>query len=129
AARLVELEHEALVDRAGRLEQLELLVERRQDLGGGSGTHHLGRMTVEGQHRRRQSARPRKIAHEPQHGLVSQMYAVEGADGDRATADGSADLVRIAPDDHPGSWHSGSWRFDSCGASTTAGFTPAPRRS
>ena len=32
AARLVEREHEALVDRAGRVEQLELLVERREQL-------------------------------------------------------------------------------------------------
>ena len=32
AARLVEREHEALVDRAGGLEQLELLVERREQL-------------------------------------------------------------------------------------------------
>ena len=37
AARLVEREHEALVDRAGRLEQLELLVERREQLRRGPG--------------------------------------------------------------------------------------------
>ena len=52
AARLVEREHEALVDRAGGLEQLELLFERREQLRRRSGPHDLGRVAVEGEHGR-----------------------------------------------------------------------------
>ena len=131
AARLVEREHEALVDRAGRFEQLELLVEGRQQLGRRSRPDHLGRVTVEREHRRRQSARSCEIAHEAEHGLVPEVDAVERADGDGATARAveRPDLARIAPDDHSDSWHFDSWLDDSWGASTTAGFTPAPRRS
>jgi len=148
AARLVERQDEALVDRSGRFEQLQLLLQCRQQLGRGSRSDHLRRMTVEREHGRGQSARSRKIAHETEHGLVPEVDAVERADGNRSPTGARAvkrpDLAGIAPDDHSGSWHSGSWHsgpwpsgpwhFDSrtgesWGARTTAGFTPAPRRS
>ncbi len=70
------------------------------------------------------SARVREVVHEPQHRLVAEVHAVERADRDRAAdrvvTRGRTDGSGIAPDDHDD---------DSCGASTTVGFTPAPRRS
>ena len=100
AARLVEREHEAFVDRTRGLEQLELVVERRQQLRRRAGAHDLGRMTVEGEHGRREPASGREVAHDPQHGLVPAVHAVERADCDRAPAQRPAHLARIAPDDH-----------------------------
>ena len=86
AARRVEREHEAYVDGAGRVEQLELLLEGRQQLRRRVGPHDLGRMAVEGEHGRRQTAGVGELAHEPQHRLVPEVHAVERADRDDAAA-------------------------------------------
>src|SRR5258705_14008937 len=79
-------------------------------------------MAVEGRQGGPQPPRPGGVVHEPQPPLVTEVHAVEGADRNGASlraACGRADLARIAPDDHG----------DPCGASTTVGFTPPPRRS
>ena len=124
AARLVEREHEAFVDRSRRVEELQLLVEGRQEFRRRRGAHDLGGMTVEREHRGAQLPRVREVVHEPQHRLVAEVHAVERADRDRAAdrvvTHGRTDGSGIAPDDHDD---------DSWGASTTDGFTPPPRRS
>ena len=84
AARLVEREHEAFVDGAGRVEQLELLVERREQLRRRAGAHDFGRMPVEGEHGRREAACVGEVVHDAQHRLVPEVHAVERADRDRA---------------------------------------------
>ena len=75
-----------LVDAPRRLEQLELLVERREDARRRLGPHDFGGMAVEREHGGRQAARVREVVHEPQHRLVAEVHAVERADRDRAFA-------------------------------------------
>ena len=123
AARLVEREHDAFVDRAGGFEQLELLIERGEQLRRRLGPHDLGRMTVEREHRRAEAARLREIVHEPEHGLMTEVHAVERADRDRPVGGRPRRALRL-----------GSRKIfirprRLALASTTAGFTPAPRRS
>ena len=118
AARLVEREHEALVDRAGRFEQLELLVERRQQLGRRPGPDDLGGMPVEREHGRAQPARrarsctSRSTAWCPR--CTPSNAPIVTARARRRVRDDSSDRAR---------------RSRAAPASTTAGFTPAPRRS
>src|SRR5262249_26151932 len=121
AAGLVEREHQTLVDRARRLEQLELLLECGQQLRRGTRAHDFGRVPVEREHRRREPPRLREIAHETQHGLMAEMDPVERADRHRAGAALPRDLAGIAIDPHE--------RAVPWPTSTTDGFTPAPRRS
>ncbi len=80
AARLVEGEDAREVDEPGRGDELELLVEHRQHLRRALGTHDLGRMTVEGEARGRETPRVGEVAHEAQHGLVPEVHAVVRAD-------------------------------------------------
>ena len=86
AALRVEAEHADRVDEAGGLEQLELLLERREQLRCRLGSHDLRRMTVEGDHRGLEVARPREVVHEPEHLAVAEVDAVERADRDDAPA-------------------------------------------
>ncbi len=76
-------------------------------------------MAVEREHRRAEAAGPRQIVHEPEHSLMAEVHAVERTDRHRALSGFADDLGRIAVDPHDAP----------SVASTTAGFTPAPRRS
>jgi hypothetical protein len=82
----------------------------------------LGRVPIEGEDRRAQSAGAGQVVNDAEHCLMPEMDAVERSDRDRAavhTVDGRVDGIGIPPDNHG----------DVCGARTTVGFTPAPRRS
>ena len=65
AARLVEAQHVAGVEVAGGVEQLELLVQRREQLRRRVGPHHLGGMAIEGDADRGQPAGVGELAHQP----------------------------------------------------------------
>ena len=120
ASRGVERQDETLVDVARRLEQLDLLLEGRQQLRRRVGPNDLGRVAIEREHRGGESAGPRELPHQPQHRLVTEMHAVERADRHRAPALVVRDLRRVAVDLHESA---------ASVASTTDGLTPPPRRS
>ena len=122
AARFVEREHEAFVDGIGAFEQLQLLIQRGEQLRRRTRPHHLRGMAVEREHGGCEPARVREVVDQPQHRAMPEMHTVERADRDRASdtaVSGRGHVRGIAPHDHD----------DPCGASTTVGFTPAPRRS
>ena len=79
-------------------------------------------MPIEREHRRAQPAGAREVVNDTEHRLMSEMDTVEGSDRDRAAVyavDRRFDGTGISPDDHG----------DVCGARTTVGLTPPPRRS
>jgi hypothetical protein len=119
-ARLVEGEDHGAIEISRRAEELDLLLERREQLGRALRPHDLGRVAVEGEADGFQAARVRQLAHEAQHRLVPEVHAVVGADRDRAAAPAPRDVLER---DH---FHHAlaSW-----GATTTAGRNAAPRRS
>ncbi len=92
-ALLVERQHTALVEISRRREQLELLFERREELGGRFGPHHLGRVAVEGHARGLEAARVGQLPHESEHRLVAEVHAVVRADRDHGTGRGTGGFL------------------------------------
>ena len=80
AALLVEAQHAHDVEQRERFEQLELLVERGQQLRRGLRPHDLGRMPVERDERGVEAAGVGELAHELQHLRVAEVHAVVRAD-------------------------------------------------
>ena len=85
-----DIDHVDTVD----VEQLELLVERHEDLGCVLGPQHQRRVDVEGHDRRQHVADLGLGAQVAQHVLVTEVDAVEGADGHDAA------LARPRAPDH-----------------------------
>src|SRR5207344_240095 len=79
AARLVEREHPAQIEVAGRVEELEALLERGQESWRGLRSHDFGGVAVERDQRRLEAARVRELAYETQHRLMTEVHAVVGA--------------------------------------------------
>ena len=103
AAGLVEVQHEREVEVAGGVEQLELLLGRGEQPGRRLGTHHLGRVAVEGDAHRGQVARVGQLAHQPQHRVVTEVHAVVDPDGDdraRAAVERGGELGEVVDDAH-----------------------------
>ncbi|MNC90112.1 hypothetical protein D3C83_61680 [compost metagenome] len=87
-----------MVDEPGGLEQLELLVEAGEQLGGGLGPDDLGRVAVEGDEGGDLPPLVGLFPDEAQEGLVAEVDAVEGTDGDHGP-DGQFRAAVEAPDD------------------------------
>ena len=132
AAGLVEVEHVHHVEVAGGREQLELLLRGGEQQRRGIGPHHLGRMTVEGDAHRGETARVGQLAHQTEHRVVTEMDTVVHADGDDRPAGGRHRRDRVAQfaelTDHAHG-HVGLPRVSPAGATTTAGRRPDPRFS
>jgi len=82
AARRVEGEHRRRVEVAGGGEQLELLLEGREHARRRLRPDHLGRVAVEGEAHRGLPVRRGALADEAQHGLMTEVDPVVGADRD-----------------------------------------------
>ena len=65
-----------------RRQQLQLLLEVGELLGGRIGTHHGGRVAVEGDHHGRESLRRGEGGQLTQERPMAQVHAVVGADRD-----------------------------------------------
>ena len=100
APGLVEGEDARRVEVAGRVEQLQLLVERREQLRRRLGAHDLGRVAVEGQAARLVAAGDGELAHDTQHLLVAEVHAVVRADRDHRTGRGRVVGGEIRDDAH-----------------------------
>ena len=102
AAGLVEREHETEVEQTGLVEQLEPVLQRREELRRGAGPHDLRGMAVERDQRRAQATRVGELAHETQHRAVAEVHTVERADGDDRAGAGvvAGGRARIADDLH-----------------------------
>src|SRR5262249_33196666 len=122
AARVVEVQDHRAVEESRLAEELDLLLECGEQLRSALGPHHLRRVTVEREAHGFETTRIRELAHEPQHCLVAEMDAVIRTDRDGATACARGDVLE-SDDLHL--LHADA----SCGATTTAGRSAAPRRS
>ena len=115
AARLVEVQDEARVEVARRVEELELLLGVGEERRRGLRAHDLGGVAIEGDADGIHLPRDREVTDEPQHRAVPEVHAVVHPDGDdTARRRHRGELGQLVDDPH---------------ASTTAGFTAPPRRS
>ena len=103
AASLVELEDAHDVEERRADEQLELVVERREQRGRRLRAHDLRGVTVERHAHRVEAACVGQLAHELQDLAVPEVHAVVGADGDDAALGDDRGVVADAYD--PGVHH------------------------
>ena len=117
------MEHEREVEVAGSVEQLELLLRRREQLRRRLGTHDLGRVTIERDAHGREAARIGELPYEPEHRVMAEVHAVVHTDGDdraRSRIERRREAVEVVDDAHDAQL---------LAATTTAGRSAAPRVS
>ena len=94
-----EWQHQHGID-AGLLQQLQLDLKRREQLGRNVGPQDAQRMRLEGHHHGLASDGVGALGHVPHHLLVRHVYAVEVADAHHGRAQLRGNFFKLAEDLH-----------------------------